>query len=68
MSPISRFFLSNILSNGRTGPMDRQQKAFTIYKANSWSLYSINILDLLNNLRNFQIIKFEFVDTGYDYS
>lgn len=41
---------------------------FTIYKENSWSSKSINIVDLLKVLLNCKIVKIELVDTNYDYS
>ena len=41
---------------------------FTIFKENSWSNKSINVIDLLKHLENCKIIKIELVNTNYDYS
>ena len=41
---------------------------FTIFKENSWSSKSINILDLLKMLPNCKPVRIELVDTNYEYS
>jgi len=41
---------------------------FTIYKKKTWSSKSINITELLKELKNCKVIKVEVVDTNYDYS
>lgn len=41
---------------------------FTIFKEQSWSPKSVNIVDLLKNLENYIVVKIELVDTNYDYS
>ena len=41
---------------------------FTVFKENSWSSKSINLVDLLKHLQNSKTVKIELVDTKYDYS
>ena len=42
--------------------------SFTIYKNKSWCHWSINILDMIKELKDCQIIHISLVDTDYDYS
>jgi SAM-dependent methyltransferase len=41
---------------------------FTIYKKNSWSKKSINVIEMISQLENCQIIKIDLLDHDYDYS
>lgn len=41
---------------------------FSIYKEHSWSPKSINILEILSELKSCEILKVGIVDTNYDYS
>ena len=41
---------------------------FTIFKHSSWSPKSINVFNLLNRLRNFEVIRINRVDNGYNHS
>lgn len=40
---------------------------FTVHKKESWSIRSVNIEDLLKLLSNYQIIKLQVQDKGYNY-
>ena len=40
---------------------------FTIEKKQSWSSHSVNIKDLLKLLSNYNLIKLELQDNGYNY-
>ena len=41
---------------------------FTINKAASWSLRSVNVIELVSSLPNGHLIKLETQDRGYDYA
>jgi len=41
---------------------------FTISKRKSWSLVSVNLLDLANNLDDFELVKIELQDMDYNRS
>jgi ADP-heptose:LPS heptosyltransferase len=47
---------------------DDHRWSFTISKSSSWSVHSINVMDLLKNFREeIEIIKIELIDTGFEY-
>lgn len=44
------------------------KKTFTIYKEESWSSESVNVLDLIKSLPSAKIERLLVADTNYDYS
>lgn len=59
----------DLYEQGEFGRFNRNHKhSFTIYKERSWCDKSINVLDIIKLLDDYEIIRIELVDTNYDYS
>jgi SAM-dependent methyltransferase len=41
---------------------------FSIYKKHSWSFAHLNILDMIQHLDSYEVLKIELIDTNYNYN